>query len=434
VVDSAPPTSETTPAHFTCAGCALHCDDVTVERAGDDVRLRPRCELGAQWFSARAGRSASGPAATVGGQPTDVESALSRAAELLRAARRPLLHGFDAATVQDARAAVALADRLGALVATDSVTGAWPGAPAIPLRGASTATLGEIRDRSQLVVIWREDPETTHPRLLDRLGFGGGASSAALPPTRRPGSSEWAGATSSGWLGAERTLMVIDDRDTATARRADLRLRWPREHDLEALTGLHALQRRLALRGTELELELEGLLEQVNAVPHATFVHGPGLTAGVGGQRRALALHELVRALCHDRHVVTLALPDAAGNRSAQDVLTWQSGYAGNVDFANGHPELVTTTRPLAAAEGVDVSLRIEGAPDDELAGVAEIVLSSLPAPEAEVSIRTAAAGVHAVGTAHRLDGVPVALQAPFPNEAPTAAALLTRLLEELER
>ena len=63
--------------------------------------------------------------------------------------------------MEDARAAVALADRLGAVV-HHGVTGAWPGAPAIALRGASTATLGEIRDRSQLVVIWREDPET-HP-------------------------------------------------------------------------------------------------------------------------------------------------------------------------------------------------------------------------------------------------------------------------------
>ena len=165
------------PAPVTCAGCGLLCDDVTVERSGDGVRLQPPCGLGAEWFSARAGQSARGPAATVGGQPADIETALARAAELLRAARRPLLHGFDAATVEDARAAVALADRLGALVATDGVTGAWPGAPAVPLRGASTATLGEIRDRSQLVVIWREDPETTHPRLLDRLGFGGGSPS-----------------------------------------------------------------------------------------------------------------------------------------------------------------------------------------------------------------------------------------------------------------
>ncbi len=52
----------------------------------------------------------------------------------------------------------------------------------------------------------------------------------------------------------------------------------------------------------------------------------------------------------------------------------------------------------------------------------------------ADVSIRTAAAGVAAGGTAHRLDGVPLALQAPLPGDAPTAAALLTRLLEEVGR
>src|SRR6185312_11785133 len=102
--------------------------------------------------------------------------------------------------------AVALADRLGALVRTGAADDPWPGAPAVPLRGASTATLGEIRDRSRLVVIWREDPESTHPRLLERLGFGGGA--------------------------ADRTLVLVDDRDTATGSRADAQLRWAREHDL----------------------------------------------------------------------------------------------------------------------------------------------------------------------------------------------------------
>ena len=88
-------------------------------------------------------------------------------------------------------------------------------------------------------------------------------------------------------------------------------------------------------------------MERLGAVPHAAFVYGAGLTGGAGGQRRELALHELVRALCHERHVVTLALPGAAGTRGADDVLAWQTGYGGAVDLAGGHPELVTATRPL---------------------------------------------------------------------------------------
>jgi formylmethanofuran dehydrogenase subunit B len=395
------------------------CDDVTVERAGDAVGLQPRCGLGADWFSERLRRSAS-PPATINGRPADVETALTRAAELLRGARRPLLHGFDGATVEDARAAVALADRLGALLATDGVAGAWAGVPALPLRGVCTATLGEIRDRSRLVVIWREDPVATHPRLLDRLGFGEGSP-------KRPS------AASSGGLGAERTLVVVDDRATATAQRANLALRWTPERDLDALTYLHARQRGLAVRPSELGPELSGLLERVNGVPHATFVHGPGLTAGAGGQRRALALYELVRGLSHGRHVVTLALPAAPGIRGAQDVFAWQTGYSENIDLGSGHPELVSTMPPLAKSEGVDVSLCIEGVGTNLPNDVSRIALVSLPVEGMEVSIRTAAAGVEATGTAHRLDGVPLALQAPLPGDAPTAAALLTRLRARLE-
>jgi formylmethanofuran dehydrogenase subunit B len=395
----------------TCAGCGLLCDDVTVERPDGDVRLEPPCRLGAQWFSERLRRPAPA-AATISGQPADVETALTRAAELLRRSRRPLLYGFEGATVEDARAAVHLADRLEALIATESVSAGWPGAPAVPLRGASTATLGEIRDRSPLVIVWREDPETTHPRLLERIGFDGGASSR---------------------LGAQRTLLVVDDRETTTARRADLQVRWPREHDLDALITLHVMQRRLS-PPSDVKGELVPLLAHISGAPHVAFVYGDGLTNGAGGQRRALALNELVRALSHERHVVTLALARGTGTTGAQDVLAWQTGYGSNVDFASGHPELATATRPLAD-EGVDVALRIEGAHAPLPADVAEIALCSVPTgPDVEVSIRTAAAGVEAAGTAHRLDGVPLTLQAPLAGDAPTAAGLLTRLLAEIER
>jgi formylmethanofuran dehydrogenase subunit B len=393
---------------ITCAGCGLLCDDVSLERSGDVVTLAPPCRVGAEWFTERVRASVEADAATVGGQAADLETAVARAVELLKGARRPLLHGFGWATVEDARAAVALADRIGALVATDAADGVWPGAPAFALRGASTATLGEIRDRSRVVVIWREDPETTHPRLLDRLG-----------------------------LRDERTLVVIDDRDTETAVRADVRLRWPRERDLEALSALHVLARGLALGPGEPDGELEGvraILDALVAVPHAAFVYGPGLSAGAGGQRRALALEELVRALSHDRHVVTLPLPGAAGTRGAEDVLAWQTGYPGRVDLGSGHPELVTATRPLIDGGEVDVVLCIEGVAGEARPGLSRIELSSVPVADAEVSIRTAAAGVAAGGTAHRLDGVPLALQAPIPGDGPTAAAVLSRLLTELAR
>ena len=86
---------------LTCAGCGLLCDDVILRSDDDGAHLEPPCRLGAEWFSARMYPPAGTPAATVDGQAAEVDVALARAAELLRGARRPLVHGFDGATVED---------------------------------------------------------------------------------------------------------------------------------------------------------------------------------------------------------------------------------------------------------------------------------------------------------------------------------------------
>ena len=394
----------------TCAGCGLLCDDVTLEvgrRRALPPPLRPRRPV---VLRARR-RDGDAPAATIDGRPAEVEAALARAAELLRGARRPLLHGFAGATVEDARAAVALADRLGAIVATDGLGGAWPGAPRVPLRGASTATLGEIRDRSRVVVVWREDPMTTHPRLLERLGFGDARTPGSAPSarwswsttaTRRPRSSPTCGC---GCPGAR-------PRGAELAARAAARAAPARAGDAENRAARAAAphQRRPPRR------------VRVRARPDP----------GAGGQRRALALHELVRELSHGRHVVTLALParrrdrGAPGRARVADRVLRQRGprqRSPGADQAR-HARSRTTRRSTWCCAS-----RTTRRPP---AAATQIAFCSVPGPGAEVSIRTAAAGVAAAGTAHRLDGTPLTLQAPLPDDAPTAAALLTRLLAEV--
>ena len=405
------------PEPLVCAGCALLCDDAAIA----DGRLQPACPLGAAWLAERftADGPREAPEASVAGEPVEIGVALARAAELLRAGRRPLVHGFAGATVEDARAALALADRLGAIVAPAAPGGPWPGASAFGLRGASTATLGEIRDRSELLVIWREDPETTHPRLLERLGFGG----ARPVPTGAGGDRR-------------RELVVVDDRDTPTTELAGLRLSWARERDPEALSALHVLAggREPPDQDGGLWAQLDPLARRLRSAPHATFVYGRALAAGDGGQRRALALHELVRELSHGRHVVTLSLEDEPGVRGAAEVLTWQTGYPGPVDLASGHPELVTATAPVVEHERIDVALRVED--DPATTGVATVIALShrpgIPAPD--VWIRTAPAGLGAGGTMHRLDNVPLALLPARPSNAPSAAELIHRLLEAISR
>src|SRR3954468_6674840 len=135
------------PERATCAGCGLVCDDITAV-VGDDgtlERLERTCPLGDAWFAERL--RVLPPPARVGGGETGLEEALDEAAAILGAARAPLVYGLGGASCEAQRAAVALADAIGAVI--DTAGGVLDGASglAFQARGASTATLGEIRDR-----------------------------------------------------------------------------------------------------------------------------------------------------------------------------------------------------------------------------------------------------------------------------------------------
>ena len=125
------------------------------------------------------------------------------------------MYGLGRTTCETQRAAVALAEAIGATI--DPAGPLLDGASGLASqeRGASTATLGEVRDRAETVVVWRADPVVTHPRLLERL---------RLPDPARE-------------------LVVVDERRTSTAEPADTFLELPAERDIEALWTLRALVR-----------------------------------------------------------------------------------------------------------------------------------------------------------------------------------------------
>ena len=99
----------------------------------------------------------------------ELERALDRAAALLGEARGSLLVVLGAElTVSAYGAALALADALGAV--TDGVVSepAAAGILAGQRRGRATATLGEIRNRADLIVYWAVDPDQRYPRYRSR--------------------------------------------------------------------------------------------------------------------------------------------------------------------------------------------------------------------------------------------------------------------------
>ena len=159
---------------------------------------------------------------------------------------------------------------------------------------------------------------------------------------------------------------------------------------------------------------LAGLAQRLGEVRHVAFIHG------ALDELTALALASLVRDLNRDRHAVTLAL--RAGNaRGAEDVLAWQTGFAGPVSFARGFPRESPDAATLLARGDVDAALVLSAEPPIDV----PTVVINARANDARVAIAPAADGIEVAGTVHRMDGVPLPLRAPRASDRPSVADVL---------
>jgi formylmethanofuran dehydrogenase subunit B len=390
------------------------CDDITAV-VGDDgglERLIRTCPLGDAWFAERV--APAPPLARIDGREAALDDALDEAAAILRRARMPLVYGLGQTSCEAQRVAVGLAEAIGAVI--DPAGPLLDGAAgrAFQARGASTATLGEVRDRAEIVVVWRADPATTHPRLFERL---------RLPDDNRE-------------------LVVVDERRTATAELADTFVELAADRDVEALSTMRTLVQEQPVAGAEPDPALGALVERLCECRNGAILHH------VPGQLEALALGAFVRDLARATHVVSVTLRHEGNAAGAEDVLAWQTGYPAAVSFATGSPR--TSPGELGAAAvlergDADAALVVGSDPLGHLPAAAAERLRAIPfvsvdardtatAGASRVAFTTAAAGVYRPGVVHRLDGVPVPLRAPLASERPGDEEVLAAIAERIAR
>ena len=397
----------------TCGGCGLVCDDITavIGTGGELERLVRTCPLGDAWFAARVGEAP--PPARIDGREAELERALDAAGEILAAARAPLVYGLGGTSCEAQRVAVGLADAIGATIDPAGPLLDGSSGLAYQARGASTATLGDVRDRAEVVVVWRADPATTHPRLFERL---------RLPDPNR-------------------VLVVVDERRTATAEQADVFLELPADCDVETLWTLRALVTEAPMaEGHAPDPQLGELVARLRGCANGAILHH------MRGDVEALALLALVRDLSRVTHIVTVTLRHEGNAAGAEDVLAWQTGYPSAVSFAGGYPRASPGELSAAAvlARGdADAALVVASDPLEHLPPAAAERLRAIPvvcvdaratatAAAARVAFTTAAAGVHRPGVVHRLDGVPVPLHALLRSSRPSDEEVLAAIAERI--
>jgi len=371
------------------------------------------------------------PAAAIEGQVVTYDAAVARAADILGQARAPLVYGLSRSSTDGQRAAVALADALGATIDTTASLCHAPSIVAFQQVGESTSSLGEVANRSDLVIFWGADPVVTHPRHAERYSVD--PVGEFLPGGRR-----------------DRTVIVVDRQRTASAGLADLFLEIEPGQDFEALWRLRSLVRNTSLpeqasNGAPPGM-LEDLAQRMKRCRSGVVFFGLGLSGTAMGQYNVIALLKLVEELNAYTRFYARRMRLYGDVTGADSVLCWQTGYPFSVNLARGYPRFnpgefsVSGMLERGEADACVIigseTLDLLSSPAlDHLRRIPTIVLDyphvlSIVPPT--VRFTTAVYGVHRPGTVYRMDEIPIPLKGFLSAPYASDDEVLQRVLEQL--
>jgi formylmethanofuran dehydrogenase subunit B len=417
--------------HVTCLGCGCACDDITVRvSSGRITETVNACDRGRGWF----GDGAIASASHVDGRESTFGAALDAVAAMLASARAPLIYVAPELSCEAQRGVTALADRLRARL--ESVTGdtALPSILAAQERGRAGATLGEVRNRSDVIVFWGVDPDVRYPRYRTR--YAPEPAGVHVPEGRRG-----------------RQVIAVDIGDDRGPADADIRVSVGVDEEVALLTAVTALIRQpgvvfgepLQSRATSLAAVLtaarystivaDAELPSRQPLPHTRSAEADHFGFPFRDPQRAAALIALSQALNGPSRSALSTLREGGNRTGADAVLTSQTGYPTAIDFSRGFP----TYRPLDRDQRADATLIVgdaAGIPSATLDRLAQSRLAIIGPrasshPAAHVAIDTGIAGIHCGGTALRMDDVPLPLRPSIDGQrdpADVVRALLTRL------
>jgi formylmethanofuran dehydrogenase subunit B len=291
----------------TCTFCGCVCDDIQLTVEGERIiQAKHACVLGTAWFLNHSVEHR--PACLIEGRAARIEEGVERAARILTDAKYPLVYGLSDTTVESQRMAVSIADWIGANVDTTTSVCHGPTGMAFQGVGEVTCSLGEVRNRADLVMFWGANPAESHPRHFTRYSL---MPKGLFVPAGRKG----------------RTCVVIDVRKTKSAKAADLFLQIKPRADFEALWTLRAVA-----KGIELDPDLvqqqtgqplsvwQDLMARMKAARFGVMFFGMGVTMTRGKHANL----EAVMAITRDMNQYTRFLCKAnRGHGTSAAPITW---------------------------------------------------------------------------------------------------------------
>lgn len=397
-----------------CPFCGSLCDDIEVDVEKNEViEVRNACKIGfAKIMGHREGKRILKPLIKKDGKfnSTTYDEAILKAAEILTNAQCPIFYGFGSTEVEAHRESIHLAETIGAI--WDHCPSVCHGPSVIGIQeiGLSGCTLGEIRNRSDVIIYWGCNPLEAHPRHLSRY------STFPRGFFRNKGFQE-------------RIVIVVDIRKTETAKLANHFIQIQPGCDFELISAI-----RTTIRGHKPQQEniggisrekIKEIAEILKEAKHGALFFGLGLGTTKGKHRNVDAALSLVRDLNEYTKFLIMPMRGHYNVTGAQSVATWLTGYPFAVSLLRQYPQYnpgefsmaSVLSRGEADAALIVASDPVANSPKrimEEYAKIPLIVLDPYETPTtalADIVLPVAMTGIESKGTAYRMDHVPLQLR-----------------------
>ncbi|VVB97499.1 Formate dehydrogenase subunit alpha [uncultured archaeon] len=430
-----------------CPFCGCLCDDITVVVEDNRIieakhacilgsaKILGQCRLGAKNIGTH--RTIKEPLIRAGKnedfREVSYDEAIDEAAKILAVSKRPLLYGWASASCEVHEKGILLAEELGAIIDNTSSVCHGPTGLAIHEKGMPSATLGQIKNRSDVIVFWGCNPVHAHPRHMSRY-------------------SSFARGFFTGTGRRGRKVIAVDVRKTHTSGVADEFVEVQQGSDYLMISALRAI-----LSGhTDVVPEKVGnvnkeqLIKIIDTLKSAKFgvmFFGMGLTQSKSRYKNIDNAISLVTELNSFTKFVLMPMRGHYNVTGFNQVCTWETGFATSVDFSRDAPYYnpgETSANDVLYREEVDAAMIIAADaaahfPASSVRHLAKIPVIQIdphwnPTTEiANVVIPTAICGIEAGGTAYRMDGVSLRLRKMIESKHPGDEEVLEKLLKRVK-
>ena len=312
-----------------------------------------QCQRGSQWLLQNLAESRR-----YGSSPDDFAGLTADFENRIRSSKSPLVLIRGPVTVETCRAAVEFAERFHGLLDIHRSAQALAQLLAFQQLGKVTASWGEVAARADICLFLFADPKEALPRWWQRLDLDS-------PPRMNPRQLDHPEGTPG------RLRIGIDSKRTRTLEACDVQVLIEPDMVFELLPVLRALFVD-GVSLSELSAHLQSFTDRGASVNAADFsglsiiqktlcetsyvafvrgaiaggeggdqggAHRPESECRAAGAERAFSesWSQLVADINRHRKCVSIEL-DQEMNRTAEEVLTWQTGFPGCLDFSSGLP------------------------------------------------------------------------------------------------